>query len=55
MSTKSTIKQHLPLFSIKFDSDFTSFKVTARIKIAKNKWDVPTDVPIRNLIASLPV
>jgi hypothetical protein len=55
MSTKSTIKQHLPLFSTKFDSDFTSFRVTARIRIAKEKWEARIDVPIRHLLTNIPV
>lgn len=55
MSTKSTIKQHLPLFSSKFDSDFTAFRVTARIKVGKEKWEARTDVPIRHLVAALPI
>lgn len=55
MNTKTTIKQHLPLFSAKFDSDFTAFKVNARIKFNKEKWDARIDVPIRNLIAMLPL
>lgn len=53
MSSKSTIKQHLPLFSSKFDSDFTSFKVTAKLAIAKGvKYAVDTNIPIRNLLAN---
>lgn len=32
ISTRSTIKQHLNLFSSKFDSDFSSFKIQACIK-----------------------
>ena len=51
MNTKTTIKQHLVLFSTKFDSDFASFKLTARIKIKGNKEQVPIDAPIRNIIA----
>ncbi len=54
MNTKTTIKQHLPLFSNKFDSDFTAFKVTAYFKLNKTRLDARIDVPIRHLIATLP-
>lgn len=51
MNTRTTIKQHLVLFSTKFDSDFATFKLTARIKTKANKEQVPIDAPIRNIIA----
>lgn len=54
MNTKSTIKQHLPIFSTKFDTDFTSFRVTPRLKLGKEKREVPIDIPIRYIIANVP-
>jgi hypothetical protein len=53
MNTRSTIKQHLPLFTSKFDSDFSSFKIVARVKYRAKKVEVPTDVPIRYIIGYL--
>ncbi len=54
MSTRTTIKQHIPVFSSKFDSDFNSFKMTARAKCRTGKVDVRTDIPIYYVIANLP-
>lgn len=50
MSLRSSIKQHLPLFSSKLDSDFNSFKVNACLKIQKEKKFIPIDVPIRYVL-----
>ncbi len=54
MNTRSTIKQNLPLFTSKFDTDFSSFKIIAKAKCKTGKVEVRTDVPIRYWMACLP-
>ena len=49
MNPRSTIKQHLPFLNAKFDTDFSSFQVTANIKDAQRR-KIPIDVPLRSIL-----
>ena len=53
MNTKNALKFYLPLFSTKFDSDFSTYRIRAKLKVGSNRVDVRTDVPMRYLLADL--
>lgn len=53
MNTKNALKFYLPLFSTKFDSDFSTFKIRAKLRVGSNRVEVRTDVPIRYILADL--
>jgi hypothetical protein len=45
ISRRSCLKQFLPLFSVKLDTDFSLYKITANTK-TKPKKDILIDVPL---------
>lgn len=53
MNTKNSLKFYLPVFSTKFDSDFSTFKIRAKLKVGSDKVMVRTDVPMRYILADL--
>lgn len=53
MNTRNALKFYIPLFSTKFDSDFSTFRIRAKLKVGSNRVDVRTDVPMRYLLADL--
>jgi hypothetical protein len=53
MNTKNSIKHYLPLFSSKFASDFSTFRVTARMRVGEQKVEVRIDAPLRFILATL--
>ena len=53
MNTKNALKFYLPLFSTKFDSDFSTFKIRAKLRVGSNRVEVRTDVPIKYILADL--
>lgn len=53
MNTKNALKFYLPLFSTKFDSDFSTFKIRAKLRVGSERVAVRTDVPIRHILADL--
>ena len=50
MNTKNSLKFYLPVFSTKFDSDFSTFRIRAKLKVGGNKVDIRTDVPMRYIL-----
>lgn len=55
MNMRSSIKQHLPLFGNKFDTDFSSFQVNACVKVNKERKRIPIDIPIRYALEDFPL
>lgn len=47
---RSSLKQYLPLFGAKFDTDFSVFQVIANLKMNKEKKRIPVDIPIRSAL-----
>lgn len=55
MNPRTSIKQHLPLFGAKFDSDFSSFQVSAYLRTGnKERIKIPIDVPLVHAIGGVP-
>ena len=51
MGTKYPIRHYIPLFSAKFDSDFATFQLSAILRINNTRKEIPTDVPMRYILA----
>lgn len=51
LNTKNSIKHHVALFTSKFEADFSSFAITAFIKINNQKFQIQEDIPFRYILA----
>jgi len=54
VNRRSCLKQFLPLFSAKLDTDFSLYKITAKTKDRFNSSEIMLEVPIINSLREIP-